>query len=37
MPKYLFFLVLGLVAVLFLVVLKRLRATNYQLLRGEPS
>jgi len=37
MPKYLFFLVLGLVAVLFLVVLKRLRATNYQLLKGEPS
>lgn len=37
MPKYLFFLVLGLVAVLFLVVLKRLRATNYKLLGGEPS
>ncbi|OGS80574.1 MAG: hypothetical protein A2061_00860 [Gallionellales bacterium GWA2_59_43] len=35
MPKYLFFLVLGLVAVLFLVVLKRLRATNYEVLRGE--
>lgn len=34
MPKYLFFLVLGLVAVLFLMVLKRLRATNYQLLKG---
>ena len=37
MPKYLFFLVLGLVAVLFLVVLKRLRATNYKLFQGEPS
>ena len=37
MPKYLFFLVLGLVAVLFLVVLKRLRATDYQLLKGEPA
>jgi uncharacterized membrane protein len=37
MPKYLFFLVLGLVAVLFLVVLKRLRATNYKLLKGELS
>jgi uncharacterized membrane protein len=35
MPKYLFFLVLGLVAVLFLVVLKRLRATGYKLLKGE--
>ncbi len=34
MPKYLFFLVLGLVAVLFLVVLKRLRATDYKLLKG---
>lgn len=37
MPKYLFFLVLGLVAVLFLFVLKRLRATNYKLFKGEPS
>lgn len=37
MPKYLFFLVLGLVAVLFLVVLKRLRATSYKLLKGELS
>lgn len=37
MPKYLFFLVLGLVAVLFLVVLKRLRATDYKLLKGEAS
>lgn len=37
MPKYLFFLVLGLVAVLFLVVLKRLRATSYRLLKGELS
>lgn len=37
MPKYLFFLVLGLVAVLFLVVLKRLRASNYKLFRGELS
>lgn len=35
MPKYLFFLVLGLVAVLFLVMFKRLRATNYKLLKGE--
>lgn len=37
MPKYLFFLVLGLVAVLFLFVLKRLRATNYKLLGREAS
>ncbi|MCR4305242.1 MAG: DUF2157 domain-containing protein [Gallionella sp.] len=37
MPKYLFFLVLGLVAVLFLLVLKRLRATNYKLFGGEAS
>lgn len=37
MPKYLFFLVLGLVAVLFLIVLKRLRATGYKLLKGELS
>ena len=37
MPKYLFFLELGLVAVLFLVVLKRLRATGYRLLKGEQS
>ncbi|MDD5057458.1 MAG: DUF2157 domain-containing protein [Sideroxydans sp.] len=35
MPKYLFFLVLGLLAVLFLVVLKRLRASNYRLFTGE--
>ncbi|MBK9160773.1 MAG: DUF2157 domain-containing protein [Nitrosomonadales bacterium] len=37
MPKYLFFLVLGLVAVLFLMVLKRLRATSYRLFKGESS
>ena len=37
MPKYLFFLVLGLVAVLFLLVLKRLRATNYRLFGREAS
>ncbi|MBU0622923.1 MAG: DUF2157 domain-containing protein [Gammaproteobacteria bacterium] len=37
MPKYLFFLVLGLVAVLFLVVLKRLRANDYKLLKGDAS
>jgi uncharacterized membrane protein len=35
MPKYLFFLLLGLVAVLFLVVLKRLRTTNSRLPTGE--
>ncbi|MDD4929762.1 MAG: DUF2157 domain-containing protein [Gallionella sp.] len=35
MPKYLFFLVLGLVAVLFLLVLKRLRATSYSLFGGQ--
>jgi uncharacterized membrane protein len=35
MPIYLFFLVVGLVAVLFLVVLKRLRASNYKLFKGE--
>lgn len=35
MPKYLFFLVLGLAAVLFLVVLKRLRATSYKLFGGD--
>ena len=34
MPKYLFFLVLGLTAVLFLVVLRRLRVTNYKLPGG---
>jgi uncharacterized membrane protein len=32
MPKYLFFLVLGLTAILLLLVLRRLRATNYRLL-----
>lgn len=32
MPKYLFFLVLGLTAILFIVVLRRLRTTNYKLL-----
>lgn len=37
MPKYLFFLVLGLVAVLFLLVLKRLRASNYKLFKGAQS
>jgi uncharacterized membrane protein len=37
MPKSLFFLVLGLVAVLFLLVLKRLRASNYKILKGELS
>lgn len=37
MPKYLFFLVLGLAAVLILLVLKRLRAGNFKLLRGEKS
>jgi uncharacterized membrane protein len=31
MPKYLFFLVLGLTAILILLVLRRLRATNYKL------
>lgn len=35
MPKYVFFLVLGLLAVLFLVVLKRLRASNYRVFAGE--
>ena len=34
MPKYLFFLVLGLTAILFILVLRRLRTTNYQLLGG---
>ena len=34
MPKYLFFLVLGLTAILFIVVLRRLRTTNYKLLGG---
>jgi len=37
MPKYLFFLLLGLAAVLFLVVLKRLRATSYKLFGGDRS
>lgn len=37
MPKSLFFLVLGLVAVLFLLVLKRLRTSNYKILKGERS
>lgn len=35
MPKYLFFLVLGLTAVLFLVVLRRLRAADYKLFSGK--
>jgi len=34
MPKYLFFLVLGLTAILFILVLRRLRMTNYKLLGG---
>lgn len=34
MPKYLFFLVLGLTAILFIIVLRRLRTTNYKLLGG---
>ncbi len=34
MPKYLFFLVLGLAAILFIVVLRRLRTTKYRLLGG---
>jgi len=34
MPKYLFFLVLGLTAILFILILRRLRTTNYQLLGG---
>jgi uncharacterized membrane protein len=34
MPKYLFFLVLGLTAILFILILRRLRSTNYQLLGG---
>lgn len=37
MPKSLFFLVLGLVAVLFLLVLKRLRTSNYKILKGKQS
>ena len=37
MPKYLFFLVVGLVAVLILVVLKRLRTDTALLSRGETS
>jgi uncharacterized membrane protein len=36
MPKYLFFLVLGLTAILLLLVLRRLRATNYRLLGAAP-
>ncbi len=34
MPKYLFFLVLGLTAILFIAVLRRLRTTNYKPLGG---
>ncbi|MDH5534512.1 MAG: DUF2157 domain-containing protein [Betaproteobacteria bacterium] len=34
MPKYLFFLVLGLTAVLFLLVLRRLRARGYRIFGG---
>ncbi len=34
MPKYLFFLVLGLTAVLFLFILRRLRARGYQIFGG---
>ena len=34
MPKYLFFLVLGLTAILFILVLRRLRTTNSMLLGG---
>ena len=34
MPKYLFFLVLGLTAILFILVLRRLRTTNYSLTQG---
>ncbi len=34
MPKYLFFLVLGLTAILFILVLRRLRTTNYKLAEG---
>lgn len=34
MPKYLFFLVLGLAAILILLILRRLRATHYQLWRS---
>lgn len=37
MPKYLFFLMLGLTAVLFLMVLKRLRARESGPLAGEPA
>jgi uncharacterized membrane protein len=36
MPKYLFFLVLGLTAILLLLVLRRLRATNYRMLGAIP-
>lgn len=36
MPKYLFFFVLGLTAVLCLLVLKRLRASGYQVFRSTP-
>jgi uncharacterized membrane protein len=35
MPKYLFFLVLALAALLILLVLRRLRASGYAVLRGE--
>lgn len=34
MPKYLFFLVVGLTAVLFLLMLRRLRANEYQIFRS---
>ena len=37
MPKYLFFLVLGLISVLCLLVLKRLRTTRFKLSSGESS
>jgi uncharacterized membrane protein len=35
MPKYLFFMLLGLTAILLLLVLRRLRAANAALLEGE--
>ncbi len=37
MPKYLFFLVLGLTAILFIVALRRLRMTSYKLLGGSAT
>ncbi len=37
MPKYLFFLVLGLTAILFILVLRRLRTTNSKLLGGDAT